>query len=104
YNGPAIVLDQAVPAVGTATNTSLNVTSNVTDEDFNAAFRGLVFTNRYVNPLMQSVINYVNKYDLKFRAMIVKNAINGHALTKDQNKKKLRPENLEDLLYNNNVF
>ncbi|MFL1073689.1 hemagglutinin, partial [Mycoplasmopsis synoviae] len=56
YTDPAIVLDQAVPAVGTATNTSLNGTSNVTDEDFNAAFTGLLFTNRYVNPLMQSVI------------------------------------------------
>ncbi|MFL1043539.1 hypothetical protein ACJOMY_03935, partial [Mycoplasmopsis synoviae] len=34
YTGPSIVLDEAVPAVGTANNTSLNGTSNVTG-DFN---------------------------------------------------------------------
>ncbi|SYV92765.1 Uncharacterised protein, partial [Mycoplasmopsis synoviae] len=53
---------------------------------------------------MQSVINYVNKFDPKYRAMFVTNAIDGVALTKVQNKKELRPGNLEDLLYNNNVF
>ncbi|MFL1073590.1 hypothetical protein ACJOMS_04010, partial [Mycoplasmopsis synoviae] len=75
YTGPSIVLDQAVPAVGTANNTSLNGTSNVTGE-FNNAFRGnpsigLLFTNRYPNPLLQSVINYVNKFDPKYRAEFV---------------------------------
>ncbi|MFA7700226.1 hemagglutinin [Mycoplasmopsis synoviae] len=104
YTGPALILNAALPTVGNAANTSLNGTSNVTDEDFNAAFRGLLFTNRYVNPLMQSVINYVNKFDPKYRAMFVTNAIDGAALTKVQNKKELRPGNLEDLLYNNNVF
>ncbi|AAZ43628.1 hypothetical protein [Mycoplasmopsis synoviae] len=104
YTGPSIVLDETHPTVGATPNTSLNGTSNVTDEDFNAAFRGLLFTDRYVNPLMQSVINYVNKFDPKYRAMFVTNAIDGVALTKVQNKKELRPGNLEDLLYNNNVF
>ncbi|NJI21387.1 hypothetical protein HBJ00_22555, partial [Aeromonas veronii] len=32
YTGPSIVLDQAVPAVGSQDNTSLNGTSNVTGE------------------------------------------------------------------------
>ncbi|SYV92756.1 Uncharacterised protein, partial [Mycoplasmopsis synoviae] len=108
YTGPAIVLDQAVPAVGTAANTLINGTSNVTGA-FNNAFSGLLFTNRYANPLMQSVINYVNKFDPKFPAAFVTNATNGVALTKvqkDRQKKdrELRPGNLEDLLYNNNVF
>ncbi|AKB11000.1 hypothetical protein [Mycoplasmopsis synoviae] len=108
YTGPAIVLDQAVPAVGTAANTLINGTSNVTGA-FNTAFRGLLFTKRLVNPLMQSVINYVNKFDPKFPAAFVTNATNGVALTKvqkDRQKKdrELRPGNLEDLLYNNNVF
>ncbi|SYV92731.1 Uncharacterised protein, partial [Mycoplasmopsis synoviae] len=108
YTGPNIELDQAVPAVGTAANTLINGTSNVTGA-FNTAFRGLLFTKRLVNPLMQSVINYVNKFDPKFRAAFVTNATNGVALTKvqkDRQKKdrELRPGNLEDLLYNNNVF
>ncbi|MFA7700233.1 hypothetical protein ABC604_03585, partial [Mycoplasmopsis synoviae] len=108
YTGPAIVLDQAVPAVGTAANTLINGTSNV-DGAFNTAFRGLLFTNRRANPLMQSVINYVNKFDPKFPAAFVTNATNGVALTKvqkDRQKKdrELRPGNLEDLLYNDNVF
>nr|WP_318219751.1 hypothetical protein [Mycoplasmopsis synoviae] len=108
YTGPAIVLDQAVPAVGTAANTLINGTSNV-DGAFNTAFRGLLFTNRRANPLIQSVINYVNKFDPKFPAAFVTNATNGVALTKvqkDRQKKdrELRPGNLEDLLYNDNVF
>nr|ADF45430.1 phase-variable surface lipoprotein hemagglutinin [Mycoplasmopsis synoviae] len=41
YTGPSIVLDQAVPAVGTAANTSLNGTSNV-DGDFNTKFKNLL--------------------------------------------------------------
>ncbi|MFL1058531.1 hypothetical protein ACJONP_04450, partial [Mycoplasmopsis synoviae] len=83
YTGPGIVLDQAVPAVSTAANTLINGTSNVTGA-FNNAFRGLLFTKRLVNPLMQSVINYVNKFDPKFPAAFVTNATNGVALTKVQ--------------------
>ncbi|MEX0364347.1 hemagglutinin, partial [Mycoplasmopsis synoviae] len=65
YTGPSIVLDADLPTVGEQENTSLNGTSNV-DGDFNTAFRGnpssgLLFTNRYANPLLKSVINYVNK-------------------------------------------
>ncbi|SYV92766.1 Uncharacterised protein [Mycoplasmopsis synoviae] len=37
YTGPALILNAALPTVGNAANTSLNGTSNVTDEDFNAA-------------------------------------------------------------------
>ncbi|MFL1073661.1 hemagglutinin, partial [Mycoplasmopsis synoviae] len=67
YNGSSIVLDEAHPTVGATPNTSLNVTSNVTGA-FNTTFRGnssrrLLFTNRYANPLLKSVINYVNKFD-----------------------------------------
>ncbi|WP_225606992.1 hypothetical protein [Mycoplasmopsis synoviae] len=107
YTGPAIVLDQAVPAVGTAANTSINGTSNV-DGAFNTAFRGnpssgLLFTNRYPNPLLQSVINYVNKFDPKFRAQLVTDT-NGVAITSVQSKKELRIGNLNDLLYNKKVF
>ncbi|WP_369024367.1 hemagglutinin [Mycoplasmopsis synoviae] len=108
YTGPSIVLDAEFPQVGNQNNTSLNGTSNVTGA-FNNAFRGLLFTKRLVNPLMQSVINYVNKFDPKFPAAFVTNATNGVTITKvqkDRQKKdrELRPGNLEDLLYNNNVF
>ncbi|WP_369027524.1 hemagglutinin [Mycoplasmopsis synoviae] len=113
YTGPSIVLDADLPTVGEQENTSLNGTSNV-DGDFNTAFRGnpssgLLFTNRYANPLLKSVINYVNKFDPKYRAEFVTNSINGVTLTKvqkDRQKKdrELRPGNLEDLLYNDNVF
>ncbi|UZW64008.1 hemagglutinin [Mycoplasmopsis synoviae] len=108
YTGPAIVLDQAVPAVGTATNTSLNGTSNVTG-DFNNAFRGnpssgLLFTNRYPNPLLKSVINYVNKFDPKFRAEFVTNATNGVAIASVQNNTQLKIGSLNDFLWNNKGF
>ncbi|MFL1038957.1 hypothetical protein ACJOMV_04275, partial [Mycoplasmopsis synoviae] len=67
YTGPNIELDAEAPKVGSQDNTSINGTSNVTGA-FNNAFRenpssGLLFTNRYPNPLLQSVINYVNKFD-----------------------------------------
>ncbi|MFL1049554.1 hypothetical protein ACJOMM_04035, partial [Mycoplasmopsis synoviae] len=42
YTGPNIELDQAVPAVGTAANTSLNGTSHVTDKDFNTKVKKLL--------------------------------------------------------------
>ncbi len=109
YTGPSIVLDQAVPAVGTANNTSLNGTSNVTGA-FNNAFRGnpsrgLLFTNRYPNPLLQSVINYVNKFDPKFPAVFVTNSTNGVTITKVQSDTQLRIGTLDDLVKNrNNVF
>ncbi|MFL1073503.1 hemagglutinin, partial [Mycoplasmopsis synoviae] len=109
YTGPSIVLDQAVPAVGTANNTSLNGTSNVTGE-FNNAFRGnpsrgLLFTNRYPNPLLQSVINYVNKFDPKYRAEFVTDSKNGVTITKVESDTQLRIGTLDDLVKNrNNVF
>ncbi|ULL02644.1 hemagglutinin [Mycoplasmopsis synoviae] len=106
YTGPSIVLDVAHPTVGGQENTSINGTSNV-DGAFNTAFRenpskGLLFTNRYANPLLKSVINYVNKFDPKYRAAFV-TSINGVTITKVQNTKELRPGTLDDL-NKNNVF
>ncbi|MBD5788932.1 phase-variable hemagglutinin [Mycoplasma synoviae GX11-T] len=105
YTGPSIVLDEALPTVGGQENTSINGTSNVTG-DFNNAFRGnpssgLLFTNRYPNPLLKSVINYVNKFDPKFRATFV-TSINGVTITKVQSDTQLRPGTLDDLLSNKN--
>ncbi|WP_318023957.1 hypothetical protein [Mycoplasmopsis synoviae] len=107
YTGPNIELNAELPKVGSQENTSLNGTSNV-DGAFNNAFRGnptsgLLFTNRYANPLLQSVINYVNKFDPKYRAEFVTNSINGVTITKVQNTRELRPGTLDDL-NGNNVF
>ncbi|AAZ43639.1 hypothetical protein [Mycoplasmopsis synoviae] len=107
YTGPSIVLDADLPTVGGQENTSINGTSNVTGE-FNTAFRGnpskgLLFTNRYANPLLKSVINYVNKFDPKYRAKFVTNSINGVTITKVEKTKELRPGTLDDL-NGNNVF
>ncbi|MFA7700241.1 hypothetical protein ABC604_03625, partial [Mycoplasmopsis synoviae] len=107
YTGSSIVLDEAHPTVGATPNTSLNVTSNVTGA-FNTAFRGnssrgLLFTNRYANPLLKSVINYVNKFDPKFRAEFVTNSKNGVTITKVESDTQLRPGTLDDL-NRNNVF
>ncbi|MFA7713139.1 hypothetical protein ABC770_03460, partial [Mycoplasmopsis synoviae] len=111
YTGPSIVLDQAVPAVDTAANTSINGTSNV-DGDFNTKFKNLLvnvvrgsFTQ---TSLLQAIINYVNKFDPKFRAAFV-TSINGVAITrvqKDRNQidRELRIGNLNDFLYNNKGF
>ncbi|MEJ1834901.1 hemagglutinin, partial [Mycoplasmopsis synoviae] len=52
---------------------------------------------------MKSVINYVNKFDPKYRAEFVTNATNGVTITKVQNTKELRPGTLDDL-NKNNVF
>ncbi|MBD5788785.1 phase-variable hemagglutinin, partial [Mycoplasma synoviae GX11-T] len=107
YTGPAIVLNADLPTVGGQENTSINGTSNV-DGTFNTAFRGnpsrgLLFTNRYANPLLKSVINYVNKFDPKYRAEFVTNATNGVTITKVEKTKELRPGTLDDL-NKNNVF
>ncbi|WP_225601420.1 hypothetical protein [Mycoplasmopsis synoviae] len=107
YTGPSIVLDTDLPTVGNQNNTSLNGTSNV-EGTFNTAFRGnptsgLLFTNRYPNPLLKSVINYVNKFDPKYRATFVTNSRDGVTITKVQNTKELRPGTLDDL-NGNNVF
>ncbi|AAZ43683.2 hemagglutinin [Mycoplasmopsis synoviae] len=66
YTGPSIVLDQAVPAVGTANNTSLNGTSNV-DNDFNNKFKKLLVSGTTQTPLLQTIINYVNNLTLNFQ-------------------------------------
>ncbi|WP_011283405.1 FIVAR domain-containing protein [Mycoplasmopsis synoviae] len=108
YTGPSIVLDQAVPAVGITANTSLNGTSNVTG-DFNTKFKKLLV--RVLNgghaesSLFQAIINYVNKFDPKFRAAFVTNGTNGVTITKVEKTKELRPGTLDDLEKNrNNVF
>nr|WP_318219736.1 hypothetical protein [Mycoplasmopsis synoviae] len=110
YTGPAIVLNADLPTVGGQDNTSINGTSNV-DGAFNTAFRGnpssgLLFTNRYANPLLKPVINYVNKFDPKYRAEFVTNATNGVTITKVQSGTQLRPGTLDDLVKNDrdNVF
>ncbi|MFL1073545.1 hemagglutinin, partial [Mycoplasmopsis synoviae] len=106
YTGPNIELDAELPQVGNQNNTSINGTSNV-DGDFNTKFKNLLVSvlngGHAQSSLFQAIINYVNKFDPKFRAAFV-TSINGVALTSVQNKKELRPGNLEDLLYNNNVF
>ncbi|WP_225587975.1 hemagglutinin [Mycoplasmopsis synoviae] len=112
YTGPSIVLDEALPTVGATPNTSINGTSNV-EGTFNNAFRGnpsrgLLFTSRYPNPLLQSVINYVNKFDPKYRAEFVTNSIDGVTITKvlkdkkQKDREELRPGTLDDLLSNKN--
>ncbi|WP_225601427.1 hypothetical protein [Mycoplasmopsis synoviae] len=113
YTGPTIVLDATLPVVGKVDNTTINGTSNV-DGDFNNAFRGnpskgLLFTNRYPNPLLKSVINYVNKFDPKFRAEFVTDSKNGVTITKvlkdkkQKDREELRPGTLDDL-NKDNVF
>ncbi|UBX99376.1 hemagglutinin [Mycoplasmopsis synoviae] len=106
YTGPAIVLDQDLPTVGTANNTSLNGTSNV-EGTFNTKFKNLLvnvvggsFTQ---TSLLQAIINYVNKFDPKFRAAFV-TSINGVALTSVQSGTQLKIGSLNDFLYNNKGF
>ncbi|WP_052717789.1 hypothetical protein [Mycoplasmopsis synoviae] len=106
YTGPSIVLDQAVPAVGTANNTSLNGTSNVIG-DFNTKFKKLLVNvvkgGHAESSLFQAVINYVNKFDPKYRAEFVTNSRDGVTITKVQSDTQLRPGTLDDL-NKNNVF
>ncbi|AAZ43672.2 putative phase-variable hemagglutinin [Mycoplasmopsis synoviae 53] len=109
YTGPSIILDEALPTVGSQDNTSLNGTSNVTG-DFNTKFKNLLVNvvrgGHAESSLFQAVINYVNKFDPKFRAQFVTNSIDGVTITKVQNTKELRPGTLDDLVKNdrNNVF
>ncbi|AQT41475.1 hypothetical protein [Mycoplasmopsis synoviae] len=113
YTGPAIMLNADLPKVGNQANTTINGTSSV-DSDFNTQFRTLVFNNNNnnVTSLMNAVVNYVNRFDPKYRAMFVTNATDGVTWTKVQiqkvkgqkDREELRPGNLEDLLYNNKVF
>ncbi|WP_318033605.1 hypothetical protein [Mycoplasmopsis synoviae] len=97
YTGPNIELDADLPRVGEQENTSLNGTSNVTD-DFNNKFNKLLIRYKAETSLFQTIINYVNKFDPKFRAAFV-TSINGVALTSVQNGTQLRIGNLNDLLY-----
>ncbi|SYV92850.1 Uncharacterised protein, partial [Mycoplasmopsis synoviae] len=108
YTGPNIELDAELPQVGNQNNTSINGTSNVTG-DFNTKFKKLLVNvvrgGHAESSLFQAIINYVNKFDPKFRAQFVTNSINGVTITKVQNTKELRPGTLDDLVKNrNNVF
>ncbi|UBX97920.1 hypothetical protein [Mycoplasmopsis synoviae] len=103
YTGPNIVLDADLPTVGGKENTSINGTSNV-EGTFNDKFKELlVDNNRVPREFLSTVINYVNKFDPKFRAQLVTDT-NGVAITSVQSKKELRIGNLNDLLYNKKVF
>ncbi|MFL1005874.1 hemagglutinin, partial [Mycoplasmopsis synoviae] len=70
YTGPCIVLDEALPTVGTTPNTSINGTSNV-EGTFNDKFKKLLVNvvrrGHAESSLFQAVINYVNKFEPKFR-------------------------------------
>ncbi|AKB10995.1 hypothetical protein [Mycoplasmopsis synoviae] len=106
YTGPSIVLDEAHPTVGEKENTSINGTSNVKGT-FNDKFKKLLvnvvggsFTQ---TSLLQAIINYVNKFDPKFRAAFVTEK-NGVALTSVQSGTQLRIGSLNDFLYNNKGF
>ncbi|ULL02632.1 hemagglutinin [Mycoplasmopsis synoviae] len=106
YTGPNIELDTELPQVGNQNNTSINGTSNV-DGDFNTKFKNLlvnVVGGSFIQTsLLQAIINYVNKFDPKFRAAFV-TSINGVALTSVQNDTQLRIGSLNDFLYNNKGF
>ncbi|MFL0973869.1 hemagglutinin, partial [Mycoplasmopsis synoviae] len=86
---PNIELDAELLKVGSQENTSLNGTSNVTD-DFNNKFNKLLIKYKAETSLFQAEINYVNKFDPKFRAAFVTNSKNGVTITKVQ-----RTHNLE---------
>ncbi|MFL0991121.1 hemagglutinin, partial [Mycoplasmopsis synoviae] len=87
YTGPSIVLDEALPTVGTTPNTSINGTSNV-EGTFNDKFKKLLVNvvrgGHAESSLFQAVINYVNKFDPKFRAVFVTNSRDGVTITKVQ--------------------
>ncbi|WVH36845.1 hypothetical protein SE856_01130 [Mycoplasmoides gallisepticum] len=103
YTGPNIELDADLPTVGGKENTSINGTSNV-EGTFNDKFKELlVDNNRIPREFLSTVINYVNKFDHKFRAQLVTDK-NGVAIASVQNDKQLRIGNLNDLLYNEKVF
>ncbi|QLE13775.1 hemagglutinin [Mycoplasmopsis synoviae] len=103
YTGPNIELNAELPQVGATPNTSINGTSNV-EGTFNDKFKELlVDNNRVPKEFLSTVINYVNKFDPKFRAQLVTD-INGVALTSVQSGTQLRIGSLNDFLYNNKGF
>ncbi|MFL1028526.1 hemagglutinin, partial [Mycoplasmopsis synoviae] len=68
----------------------------------------LLINNLMPRDFLRTVINYVNKFEPKFRAQLVTDT-NGLAITrvqKDRNQidRELRIGNLNDLLYNKKVF
>ncbi|MFL0973849.1 hypothetical protein ACJOMP_04480, partial [Mycoplasmopsis synoviae] len=76
--------------------------------DFNTKFKNLLVNvvgggNFTQTSLLQAIINYVNKFDPKFRAAFVTEK-NGVALTSVQSGTQLRIGSLNDFLYNNKGF
>ncbi|AAP56553.1 VlhA.4.10 variable lipoprotein family protein [Mycoplasmoides gallisepticum str. R(low)] len=94
YTGPNIELDAKLLQVGSKNNTSINGTSNV-DGNFNTKFKELLVRDNAQTSLLQAIINYVNKFDPKFKAQLVTEK-DGVAITKVQNIKELRIGNLND--------
>ncbi|MFL1058571.1 hemagglutinin, partial [Mycoplasmopsis synoviae] len=75
------MLNADLPKVGNQVNTTINGTSSV-DSDFNTQFRTLVFNNNQNNNnngkyFMNAVVNYVNRFEPKYRTMFVTNATDG---------------------------
>ncbi|UBX97225.1 hemagglutinin [Mycoplasmopsis synoviae] len=102
YTGPNIELNAELPKVGFQENTSLNGTSNVTD-DFNNKFNKLLIRYKAETSLFQTIINYVNKFDPKYRATFVTDSKNGVTISNVTDKVQLRHGTLDDL-NKNNVF
>ncbi|MFL0973885.1 hemagglutinin, partial [Mycoplasmopsis synoviae] len=82
------MLNSDLTKVGNQVNTTINGTSSV-DSVFNTQFRTLVFNNNNnnVTSLMNAVVNYVNRFDPKYRAMFVTNATEGVTWVKVQIQK-----------------
>ncbi|MFA7713129.1 hemagglutinin, partial [Mycoplasmopsis synoviae] len=91
-----------LPTVGATPNTSINGTSNVTG-DFNTKFKKLLVSGTTQTPLLQTIINYVNKFDPKFPASFVLKT-NGVAIASVQNNTQLKIGSLNDFLWNNKGF
>ncbi|WP_225601419.1 hemagglutinin [Mycoplasmopsis synoviae] len=106
YTGPNIELDAEAPTVGATPNTSINGTSNVKGT-FNDKFKKLLVNvvgeNITQTSLLQAIINYVNKFDPKFRAEFV-TSINVVTVASVQNNTQLRIGSLNDFLWNKKGF
>ncbi|SYV92782.1 Uncharacterised protein, partial [Mycoplasmopsis synoviae] len=76
YTGPAIMLNADLPTVGGQENTSINGTSNV-NGDFNTKSKELLVRDNAQTSLFQAVMNYVNKFDVKYPANPISEQKNG---------------------------
>ncbi|AKB11009.1 hypothetical protein [Mycoplasmopsis synoviae] len=94
YTGPAIMLNADLPTVGGQENTSINGTSNV-NGDFNTKSKELLVRDNAQTSLFQAVMNYVNKFDVKYPANPISEQKNGVTWAKLDNN-ALRVANLDD--------